>query len=218
MIRQGAERSADGACDQAMSCARPRPRKIKAAVTLPIPDRACSSASAYSRRDAGMTSATSATPTANSPPTPKPGQKPVERRSPRPAARTSSAREERVHQDRDQHRLRTADAIAQHAEEQSARGPAGNEDRRGIVAGASRRAMSSALGSAIGTARGSGPPSPPAAPARTAAGPSCRRASPSRRRRARTSGSDSSRDTRGPRIGGRRCGFIEAVHGKPWPS
>jgi hypothetical protein len=46
-----------------------------AALTLPTAERACSQPRAWERAFSGMTSATRATPTANSPPTPSPVRK-----------------------------------------------------------------------------------------------------------------------------------------------
>ena len=54
---------------------------------------------------------------------------------------------ERVHQDRDEHRLGPADPVAEHAEDQAAGRPTGDEDARRDVAGvaASRRVSSSGV-------------------------------------------------------------------------
>ena len=48
---------------------------IRAALMLPTADRTCSTPRQYGRARSGITSATSATPTANSPPTPMPVRK-----------------------------------------------------------------------------------------------------------------------------------------------
>jgi hypothetical protein len=71
MIRHGFQPSPSMPSPSAM----PKLILIMAAVILPTAESVCNQPSACARARSGMTSATSATPTANSPPTPKPVKK-----------------------------------------------------------------------------------------------------------------------------------------------
>ena len=117
---------------------------MRAAIMLPIVEAACTHPSANGRARSGSDSATSATPTANWPPTPRPVRKRYDGEVPDSRRQRAQAGEDRVEQNRDDHGLHAADAIAEDAEDQPAARPPDHENHRGVAGVFRNRAASPA--------------------------------------------------------------------------
>ena len=105
---------------------------MNAAVMLPTAERACSNPSAIRARAVGHDLGHQRHADGELPSHAQAGQEAIEGEVPRTHGKGAQAREERVDQDGPDHRLGPADAVAQHAERQAPRGPADQEDRRGV--------------------------------------------------------------------------------------